>query len=386
MPSTPLSNRLKVALIAETSNGYGRSLVKGVVSYMRKNRPWSIQLFEQDWYHNPAKTIDKWKGDGIIARIETPEIAEALKKVSVSVPMVDLSSTRLIPGIPWFENDYRLIAQAAFDHFHQRGLKSFAYCGEFRYNWARWMGEHFVSIVTAAGYPCEVFDNSPTLGARPDEGLSAWLKKLPKPAGLLAGNDFNGRIVLELCRHEGICVPDEIAVLGEDNDEVYCELSDPPLSSIQQNGVRVGYEAAAALDKMMMGESITTEGIFVPPIGVVTRQSTDVLAIEDRNIAKVVSYIRDHACEGINVKDVLRHNPQSRRLLEARFKAILGHSPHDEILNIRIARVKKLLVESDLNMERISELSGFTYVEYLSVAFKRLVGVAPSVYRREHQR
>ena len=384
MPATPLKNRLKVAVVVETSNGYGRSLIKGIVSYMRDNRPWSIKLFAHDWSARPHQEILLWKGDGVIARIETPAMAAALK--NVSLPMVDLSSSRLIPEIPWFENDYRLIAQAAFDHFRQRGLKRFAFSGVMRLNWARWMSEHFASIVREAGYPCHIFDNSEVNGSKPDEAHAAWLKKLGKPVGLLAGNDFNGHVVLDLCRSEGLMVPDEIAVLGEDNDEDFCELADPPLSSIQQNGVRIGYEAAAALDKMMRGEKVGNEGVFVPPIGIITRQSTDVLAIEDRNIAKVVAYIREHACDGINVKDVLSHNPQSRRLLESRFKAILGHSPHDEILNIRIARVKKLLVETDLNLERISELSGFTYVEYLSVAFKRQVGVAPSVYRKEHRR
>ena len=382
--SSPKARRPKVAIIVETSNAYGRSLIKGIIHYLRKNRPWSVRLLEQDWGVHSDNLMRTWKGDGVIARIETPAMAAALRPLTV--PIVDLSSARLVPALPWFENDYRLIAKAAFDHLRERGHKRFAFCGENRYNWARWLGDHFATIVREAGYPCHVFDATPDQDGRPERAQAAWLKKLAKPVGLLACNDFNGRLVLDLCRSEGILVPDEIAVLGEDNDEVFCELSDPPLSSVQQNGIRVGYEAAAGLDRLMRGETLSNEGVFVPPIGVITRQSSDVLAIEDRNVAKVVRYIREHACEGINVKDVLNHNPQSRRLLEARFKEILGHSPHDEILNVRIARVKSFLVDTDLSLEVISEHCGFAYVEYLSVAFKRLVGVAPSIYRREHRR
>jgi LacI family transcriptional regulator len=382
-PPSP-SQRPKVALIVETSNAYGRSLIKGVIHYMRKHGPWSVQLFEQDWGERPDSIIRAWKGDGVIARIETPAMAAALSQLKV--PMVDLSSARLVPSLPWFENDYRLIAKAALDHFRERGHRRFAVCGQFCHNWARWLGDHFAALVREAGYPCYVFDTSPKSEDRTEQLLAPWLKKLDKPVALLACNDFNGRMVLDLCRGEGILVPDEIAVLGEDNDEVFCELADPPLSSVQQNGLRVGYEAAAGLARLMRGEKLGNEGVFVAPIGVVTRQSTDVLAIEDRRVAKVVRYIREHACEGINVKDVLRHNPQSRRLLEARFKKTLGHSPHDEILNVRIARVKALLVETDLSLELISEQCGFAYVEYLSVVFKRVVGIAPSTYRREHKR
>lgn len=386
-PETPLRSpiqRPKVALFVETSNAYGRSLIKGVIHYLRKHGPWSVQLFEQAWGELPDNMMRTWRGNGVIARIETPSMAAALGKLTV--PVVDLSSARLVPALPWFENDYRLIAKLAFDHFRERGYRRFAVCGEFCHNWARWLGDHFTALVREAGYPCYVFDASPKNEGRPERLLAAWLKKLAKPVALLACNDFHGRMVLDLCRGEGILVPDEIAVLGEDNDEVFCELADPPLSSVQQNGLRVGYEAAAGLARLMRGEQLGNEGVFIAPIGVVTRQSTDVLAIEDRSVAKVVRFIREHACEGINVKDVLRHNPQSRRLLEARFKETLGHSPHDEILNVRIARVKALLVETDLSLELISEQCGFAYVEYLSVVFKRVVGVPPSTYRREHKR
>ncbi|MEI6035363.1 MAG: DNA-binding transcriptional regulator [Verrucomicrobiae bacterium] len=383
----PIKAPLRVALLIETSNGYGRGLLKGISHYIREHERWQVYLCDQDWGASPDFALRRWKGDGIIARIETPAIATALR--GVKIPTVDVSSSRLMPKIPWFENDYPAIAKLAMEHFTARGFKRFAFCGDKRYQWAQWIRDHFTSMVRAAGYPCYVIEPNchSALGNESElQEITAWVKSLPKPIALLACNDFAGRGVLEACRIASIQVPDEIAVLGQDNDEVFCELSTPPLSSIQQNSARIGYEAAAGLVGLMRGETLSNEGIFVPPIGIVTRQSTDVLAIEDRSVVQAVRFIREHACEGINVKDVLKAIPQSRRLLESKFRKVLGHTPHDEILNIQLAKVKLLLVETDHSMESIAERTGFNYVEYLSVAFKRIFGMPPSEYRKLNRR
>src|SRR5690606_26395850 len=143
--------------------------------------------------------------------------------------------------------------------------------------------------------------------------------------------DLRGQQVLDACRRIGVAVPDEAAALGVDNDQLLCELSEPPLTSIIPNTHRTGYEAARLLDEMMAGRSATGETHLIPPIGIATRQSTDVLAIDDPNVARAIHFIRQHACTGIKVKDVLRAVPHSRTLLEARFKRLLGRTPHEEI-------------------------------------------------------
>ena len=170
-------------------------------------------------------------------------------------------------------------------------------------------------------------------------------------------------------------------MLGADNDELLCELSYPPLSSIIPNTHRTGYEAAALLDSMIRGRRVGGETHLIPPLGIATRQSTDVLAIPDRNVAQAVHYIRQHACDGINVQDVLRAVPHSRRLLESRFKLLIGRTPHEEILRVQLNRVRQLLTETDLSLEEIAERAGFSHTEYLSVVFKREVGMPPSRYR-----
>ena len=208
-------------------------------------------------------------------------------------------------------------------------------------------------------------------------------RRLPKPAGVFAAYDIKGRQLLDACRDAGVAVPEEIAVVGVDNDELLCGLATPPLSSVIPNTRRTGYEAARLLDRMLQGEEVPPEGHFIPPLGVHARQSTDILAVEDREIAAAMRFIREQACDGITVEDVLRAVPLSRRVLERRFRAVVGRTPHEEILRLRLDRVKQLLAETDLSLERISTLAGFAHPEYMSVAFKREIGVTPGCHRAQ---
>ena len=187
--------------------------------------------------------------------------------------------------------------------------------------------------------------------------------------------------ILEACRRLEFAVPDQVAVLGVDNDELLCDLADPPLSSVIPDVRRTGYEAASLLDRMMRGEKVRGEGRLFVPLGVATRQSTDVVAVADRHISTAVRFIREHACNGITVTDIVKQVPLSRRVLETRFQKLLGRSPHEQIMAVKLDRVKRLLSETDLSLAVIADRTGFKHVEYLSVAFKRQVGVTASEYR-----
>jgi LacI family transcriptional regulator len=213
------------------------------------------------------------------------------------------------------------------------------------------------------------------------DAIAAWLATLPKPVAVFSCYDNRGQQVLEACRRASLPVPEEIAVLGVDNDEVLCVLSPPPLSSIILNSRRVGWEAAALLALMMQGETFPPAPQLVPPVGIVTRQSSDILAVGDAKIAAALRYIREHACERIRVSDVLRACPMARRVLEARFRQFIGRTPRQEILRVQLNRVKELLVGTDLPVWEIAERTGFE-PEYLSVVFKQENDLAPSEYRR----
>jgi LacI family transcriptional regulator len=372
-----------VALLIESSNAYARGLLQGVVHYIREHQPWSFHLMEQGRGDDPPPWLANWEGDGIIARIETPRIARAV--VRTKLPAVDLSAARLVPSLPWVETDDERIAGLAAEHLLERGFKHFGFCGDSRFNWSRWRGNHFAARLRAEKQEVHRYEPVAKGGDLTAQvaDIGRWLQSLPKPVGVMACYDIRAQQVLDACRNAGLAVPGDVAVIGVDNDELLCDLASPPLSSVIPNTHRTGYEAAALLDRMMRGEKVAPVAHLIAPLGVADRHSTDVLAIDDRQIARAVQFIREHACSGINVSDVLRAVPLSRRVLEQRFQRLLGRTPREEILHVRLDRVKQLLGETKLPLFSIAERTGFEHVEYLSVVFKRETGLTPSGYRAE---
>ena len=384
----PRSPQRTIALLIETSNSYARGLLGGVIQYTREHSPWSTYLAEHGRGDAPPEWLSHWNGDGIIARIENERIADAV--ASSGLPAVDVSAARLLPSLPWVETDDAAVAAAAYHHLAERGFRHFAYCGDNRFNWSGWRCEHFVRLARDAGHSCDVLGSEVaprvtdeyTLQA---ERISAWLAGLPKPVGVMACYDLMGREVLQACRRAGLVVPDEVAVVGVDNDEQLCELSDPPLSSVILDAQRAGYKAAALLEDLMNGVPTDPRGYLIPPLGVAARRSSDAFAVNDPDVAEALRFIRDHACEGINVAELLEAVPLSRRVMEYRFKKALGRSPHEEIDRVRLNRVKELLRDTDLSLYQIALRVGL-HPEYLSAWFKKSEGTGPSDYRRKRGR
>lgn len=380
-----MPKRRRVALLIESSNAYARGILEGIAAYARHHQSWSIYLPEQRRGDPPPPSFSRWHGDGLIARIETAALAETVRRLDL--PVIDVSAAREIPAIPWVETDDEAIARLAAEHFLERGFRHLAYCGDPRFNWSKWRCEHFRQFAGAAGATCQVYGASgplPVTWQAEHARLVRWVAALERPVGILACYDIKAQQLLDACRETRVAVPEEVAVLGVDNDPVLCELCDPPLSSVVPDTRRTGYVAAELLDRWMAGERVHAEAHRIAPQGVHTRQSTDVLAIDDRDIAATIRLIRQHACEGITVADLLREIPLSRRVLERRFRRYVGHSPHDEIVRVKLRRVKQLLLETDLSIAAIAELVGFEHAEYLSVVFKRETGFRPHTFRRQH--
>jgi len=375
----------KVALLIETSNAYARGILSGIEDYARSYGPWNVYLAEHGRGDRTPEWMLKWDGDGIIARIENRKIAASLARIRV--PMVDVSYARLMPQVPTVTTDNASIAALALRHFLERGFRYFAFCGDARFKWSVSRGEHFARAVRDSGSDCLEYEPS-VRSADSDaetDSIARWLRRLPKPIAIFACYDYRGQQVLDACRRAGIAVPEEVAVMGVDNDELLCKLSPPPLSSVIPNSFRGGWEAASLLDRMMGGEKIAPLPHFIPAVGVITRQSTDTLAVDDPQIARALRFIREHACEGIGVADVLRYCPMARRSFEGRLKALIGRTPNEEITRVQLNRVKELLSGTDLPLSEIAERTGFKHVEYLTVVFKREFGQPPSLYRQEQQ-
>jgi LacI family transcriptional regulator len=372
----------KVALLIETSNAYARGLLTGVRDYIRAHEPWNVHLSEHSRGERPARWLAEWDGDGVIARIESKPIARALGELTV--PVVDLSAYRYLPEVPVVTTDNAAIAQQALQHFLERGFRHFAYCGVDRFAWSVARGGHFENLAREAGFKCEHYtapeDFEPESDVETDV-IAGWLRGLPRPVAVFACYDARGQQLLDACQRAGLTVPDEVAVLGVDNDELLCELSPPPLSSVIPNTPKAGWVAAELLARLMSGDPIAPVVHRIPPLGVSTRRSTDTHAVPDPQIARVLRCIREHACRGITVADLLRECPMSRRILEQRMKALVGRSPHEEITRVQIQRAKDLLTHTDFVLEDIAERCGFRNGQYLSVVFKREAGLPPRDFR-----
>ena len=380
----PLSKIPRVAVLVDTATGWGRRLVRGIGRYARKHGPWHIWIDARD-QRAMIKLPPKWQGEGIIARIQNHAMARHV--AAAGVPTVNVSAVKLkgVEG-PQVITDLQASARMAAEHLLDRGFRNFAYCGLERWSYTEYHKQGFVKALREAGCECLVYKARQKEGFLTpwhvqQQGLIRWLKPLPKPVGILAWTTNCGREVINACRKAGLLVPEQVAVLASDEDELLCELCNPPLSGIALTSERIGYEAAATLDRLMQGRRPTENPILIEPTGVIARQSTDTLAIDDDDMARAIAFIRSHATKPIQVSDVLREIAMSRSRLERRFQETLGRTPAAEIRRSHIDRAKNLLAETDLSIPDVAEASGFGSREYLAYAFKSETGLTPREYR-----
>ena len=382
----------KVALLVEWSRIYGRDVLRGIGKYVQAHGRWKVYHTERKLSETAPSWLRGWKGDGIIARIENHKLAAQIQHLGI--PVVNLFEHEDMDQIPAVLTDNRAIGRMAAEHLIERGLSQFAFCGLPGVFSSDERCRAFVEHLAAARHQVHVYDpphrqyktliaDSEGYELHYEEAIARWLRSLPKPVGLMACNDLRAHQILMVCGDGNLAVPEEVAVVGVDNDEVICGLSRPSLSSIEQSPEQVGYQAAALLDRLMDGESPPDEKIVVEPRGVVARQSTDIVAVADAQLAAALHYIREHSCDGIDVDDLLAHVPMSRRTLERRFAMLLGRSPKDEIARVQLGHVKRLLAMTDYPLSRIAQLTGFRYVESMCVLFKKTTGQTPGQYRRQ---
>ncbi|GAA0398821.1 XylR family transcriptional regulator [Acrocarpospora corrugata] len=373
-----------VALLVETSNAYARGLLVGIKKYLVTHPGWSIYLGEHSRHETDLSWLDGWRGDGVLARIENEETARHVRRLGL--PAVDLSAAYLAPELPCVETDDDVIARLAVQHFVVRGLRTLAYCGDARFGWSVKRGARFAAHAAQHGLTALEFrmEHSRTLAGE-RLAMADWLLGLPSPVGVLACYDIAGQELLEACKIANLAVPDSVAVLGVDNDELICNLTSPPLSSIQPDSTRTGFLAASLLDEMMSGQAPDPQLYLIEPLRIVTRQSSDILAVGDPLVAQALQLIRDRADEGVPVAAVQRHVGLSRRSLDYRFIQVLGRTVHEEINRVRMERLADLLIQTDWPLPQIAERLHFSHAEYMGVAFKKFTGKSPGEYRRANR-
>ena len=390
-----------VAAILDAARPYDRLIISGVARYARERGTWSLYVEEDPLQKLPD--LGRWHGHGIIANFDDRRVARAIRGLSIPIVGVgggygwhDSSS-----GIPYIYTDNAAIGRLGAEHLLGCGFESLAFYGYPRTATSGWSEERakaFGTTAKALGRPCRVFTGRHATARRWEDlqcELAGWIASLPKPVGLMACNDVRARHVLEACRSIGLRVPHDVAVLGVDNDEMICELTDPPLSSVDQSARRIGYEAARVLDRLMRERagglqspaSIPPERIVVPPIGVIARASTDTMATSEEAVVRALQRLRENPWRKPDVAALAAEACVSRSTLENRFKAVVGRSIHEEFVRLRLAGIRRLIADTDLPLKTIAARTGFPSVQYMTTFLHRHTGLTPARLRTvERQR
>jgi LacI family transcriptional regulator len=380
----PAAELPHVALLIETSRSYGRGVLRGVRRYVAGHGPWSLYLEPRALDSRGPAWLRTWRGDGVLTRTGSRAVGDLVR--AAGVPAVELRSSRLNPGVPFVGVDNHTLGQMVVEHLRERGFRRFAVYALDTEDFFRERCDNFVETVRRAGYPCDVHRapggrELPARWEKHQDGLARWVRGLAKPVGVMACTDQLGFWLLDVCKRVGVGVPEEVAVVGAEDDETLCSMASPPMSSVRYNLERTGFEAAALLDRLMRGRPAGPLPLLIPPLGVVTRQSSDVVAVEDETLAAALRFIRENACAGAGVEDVLAAVPLSRSTLERGMRREIGRSPHAEIRRVRLTAARRLLVETDLPLAAVAARSGFRSAPQLCEAFRQAFGRTPGEER-----
>lgn len=360
-------------------------LQKGILDYARARGGWTFTRLPELLSPSVA-WLRHWPGDGAFVLLTSAADARAAR--SLRLPTVNLAGHFANPGVPSVTVDHQAIGRVAAEHLLERRFIRFGFYGV-RGKWfSTQRRDGFRAAIKAAGGEYAVLEagaptETGTFWRDQQKELTTWLRKLRPPVGIMASSDLRAGLVFEACARLGLRIPDEVAILGVDNDPVACDFCQPPLSSVSRNDFRVGYEAAALLDRLIRGAPPPKAPILVPPDGVVERRSTATLAIEDSHIASLVRFIRGHLGECFGVERLLAQSKLSRRRLEHRFRETLGRSPYEFINELRVSHARRLLQEMEnRSLEEIAAACGFSEPRRLRLVFRKLTGTTPARYRQ----
>ncbi|HEX8341858.1 MAG TPA: DNA-binding transcriptional regulator, partial [Tepidisphaeraceae bacterium] len=398
-----------------TEFAYARGVLRGIIAATRarnlyadevprrtrhKDSPWLFRVYRGIYGHSSkylAKWFKDWEPDGIICQIYDDRLAKVYRETGK--PVVELFESRGKSEFPRVLPDDTATGAMAAQHFIERGFRHFAFFGA---PWMLWSHERQQGFEAEIGRAFaaraanhRVADSTFTFTAsgadervlrgpqrRRGAAMGTWLKSLPRPLAVFVANDSWGFELVQAAREVGLHVPAEVAILGVDNEELLCEIAYPPLSSIRMGSEQIGHAAVATLERMLLGLPPATEVSRVPPLDVVTRQSTDILAVEDADVAAALRYIREHAAGGLSVKQLLGEITVNRRTLERRFVSLLGHTPLEEIHRVRLERVKALL-QTDMPIYEVASRCGFSTPEHMATSFLRMAGQTPTAFRQQ---
>ncbi len=381
----------KIILLSDFSEEYCKNLLRGITSYSKDHGPWTF--CKMPTYYREKMGIDgilqwakEWKAEGIIGQFYNND--EIKKFRQAKIPVIAQDFQERFTNIPNITGAYRETGRLGAEYFLKKGFKNFAFYGFSNIVWSRERAEGFEDRIQEAGYNVHFFEHkdsrSMDLWYYKPSALSEWLKSLPKPIALMACDDNQGHHITEAARHAGIHIPDELAVLGVDNDEMICNLSDPSLSSIELDSVKCGYEAARLMEQMIKTKTYSAPDIVHKATQVISRCSTDIFASKDKCIVTALKYIHGNLDKNLNVDLVLREVPLSRRSLEKRFILTTGYPVYEYIYNQRIEKFTQKLLETEMTISEIALDLGLSDSKNIARQFKQIKGLTPMEYRKKH--
>ncbi|MDR1680335.1 MAG: DNA-binding transcriptional regulator [Prevotellaceae bacterium] len=382
---------LRVILLTDFSEAYAQNLLRGIIRYSKHHEPWVVckMPFSYRVEHAVEGVLawaKEWKADGIIAQFYNTDNVSIFREHGIAAIAQDFKAR--FCEIPNITGAHHETGRIGADYFIRKGFKNFAFYGFKDIVWSSERCEGFLCELRQHGLDGRFYEYRNTdfnkLWYYESAPLVEWLKRLPKPVALMACDDNQGHHIAELCQQCGIKIPEEIALLGVDNDEAVCNLSDPPLSSINQAVEKGGYEAAQLMEQMIKRPDIRHDDVVVVPTHVITRQSTDIYATTDKHISMVLRHIHQHTDRAFRIKELMQLIPLSRRPLETRFRQEIGMSIYTYVTNLRIERFTRRLLESKSSIADIVEEMGFSNYKNIARLFKKVKGCTPSQFRRQN--
>src|SRR5215210_6111684 len=381
---------IKIVLLLDFAEEYHKNLLQGIIRYSREFGPWVF--FRMPIYYRETIGIDgilKWAKDwgakGLIGQLHNN--SEIWKFTNEGISVIAQDFQERFKDVPNITGAYHETGRLGAEYFLRKGFKNFAFYGFKNIVWSRERAEGFEEKIKEAGYSVHYFEHrksrSIDLWYYKPSLLSKWLKSLPKPTALMTCDDNQGLHITEAGRHAGIRIPEDVAVLGVDNDENVCFLSDPPLSSISSDVEKGGYEAARVMQQMITAGKTNSDNIIVKPTHIITRASTDIYSTDDELIVKTLKYIHLNIDKNIKVDQVLKEVPLCRRSLEKRFIITTGYPVYKYIYQLRIEKFMKKLLETDMTITEIAHELGFEDTKNISRQFKQMKGLTPLEYRKK---
>jgi LacI family transcriptional regulator len=394
-----MKQKIKVAFAHSNISHNTQGIMAGITEYIRDKGDWDLII----WADASFESLNflKERGcRGAFANIQTSTKAQQLQQIGM--PVIAFNALQNMLSLPYISADPDQIAQVAYDYFKSKKFTHFGFFGLTEARWSIERMESFSRCIEKDGHTLHTYKGGPLpiksesiplaklwidmILNKGQQPLLEWLTTLPKPIAILVGNDILACHLSNVAAEAGLNIPDEIALLGIDDDQALCNLCNPPLSSIAFNFKKAGYDAALLMDEIISGrQTLKGQWIKIQTAGVKERGSTDICAVDDEDIIKALKYIRSHSGTPLQVEDIADYICISKRTLQMKFQKALGRSIHEEIIKAHVEIAKSLLIETNLSIEAIALRSGFHYSSNMRRAFLDITGMLPHKYRQTHR-